>query len=376
MSLLCYCRNVDLQVVEELQYARDDLEKHCKQVVFIPYPLDLKPRAKYVLLGKSIVSGLPYSVLLHRSISMTSRAIDIVRSHRIDVVHADTLGLIEGVLEEIDAVKVVNHHNIESDLVLRRAAREHNVLAKAFLYREWARLRKYEKEFCPRYDLNVVVSNRDDRLLRGLKKNINTAIIENGVDCKYFQHEGGDRDSKELIFTGSLDWYPNEEGMFFFCKQVWPLLKKRHRDVRLTIIGRNPSERLVALVAREKDINLKGYVRDVRPYVKEAKVFVCPVRQGGGTRVKILDALAQGIPVVSTPIGCEGLDVTDGGNIMVARDVEEFVRQITVLLSNKDLWNKLSRNGRMLVEKKYSFAVVGKRMNDLYVKLTLDREAK
>ena len=324
---------------------------------------------------KSLFSKLPYSICLYRSKDIEDEITNIINHNNIDIIHVDTIGLIDNILDRINSktVKVLNHHNIESDMMLRRAQKEESYFKKSFLVLEARNLQKYEYSFCPKYDLNIVVSDLDNKRLLDINKNIRTATIENGVDCKYFEHYYRGTNNRGLIFAGSLDWYPNDDAMFYFCREVWPILKNRYRDLSLTIIGKNPSGRLCSVVAKEQNIFLKGYVPDVRPYIKQAKIFICPIRDGGGTRLKILDALAQGIPVVSTNVGCEGLNLKDGEHILIANTPAEFFKQITLLLSNDELCNQLSWNGRYYVEEHYSFSAIGNKLSNLYEQLKSEK---
>jgi glycosyltransferase involved in cell wall biosynthesis len=366
VSLVSYYRKVDLQLVSNLQEAKGDLEKYCKKVVLIPYPLDQNKLLKHILPIKSLFSTTPYSVNFYRSKVMMKEVVKMINTYNIDIVHTDTLGLIDEILDNIKAIKILNHHNIESDMMRRRAQDEKNFAKKLFLLREAYLLKNYESKFCPRYDLNIVVSTLDDRRLREINKDVKTVVIENGVDCDYYRYYPRTEECKGLIFVGLLDWEPNTDAMVFFIKEVWPLLKKRFNNLTLTVIGRNPPKKLQDAIDESDGIILKGFVKDVRPFVKRAKVFICPLRVGGGTRLKILDALAQGIPVVSTEIGCKGLGLEDYKNVLIANTPQEFMEKIGQLLTDKELCNRLSRNGRVFVEKEYSFNIIGEKLSSLY----------
>jgi len=367
--LLSYYRAVDMQNISDINVAKLDLEQYCKKVILIKYSPDKYTYSKYIFMIKSIFSNIPYSIFLYRSKYLLRKTIDIVKTYHIDIVHADTMGLIEKSLDKIDAVKVLNHHNIESDMMFRRARKEKNIIKKLLFYKEAYQLTKYENKYCPVYDFNIMVSDTDNEKLKKRNRQIKTHVITNGVDCEYFKHHFRNANSKGLIFTGQLDWYPNLDAVLFFCKEVWPILKTRFDGLTFTIIGKNPPVELVSYIKTEQNIILKGFVPDIRGYIREAKVFICPIRDGGGTRLKILDALAQGIPTVSTSIGCEGIGLYNGNEILIANNKEDFVREICLLLSDISLCEKLSRNGRNLIEKKYSFHSLGKEINDLYIKI-------
>jgi polysaccharide biosynthesis protein PslH len=369
----CY-RDVDIEIAGSLVNAQRDLEKHCASVILVYNNMTRNKKAFDA--AKSILTTIPYSVSLYRSSQLEQKIMELFSASEFDVMHSDTLGLTEFILDKIPdmTVKVLNHHNIESNMMLRRIQKEQNPLMKLFLRNEWFKLNNYEKRFCQYYDVNLVVSDIDGERLHEISSTSNTVTIENAVDCDYFTHHLRSEESSSLIFTGSLDWYPNADAMIYFCRMVWPSLLKRYSDITLTIIGKNPPDKLRLLVEGEIRIQLKGRVEDVRPYVAQSRVFICPIRDGGGTRLKILDALAQGIPVVSTDIGCEGINILDGENILIANTSDEFISKISFLMSDLEACNKLSLNGRKYVEDNYSFNTIGSKLSDLYEHLVSKRK--
>ena len=163
-----------------------------------------------------------------------------------------------------------------------------------------------------------------------------------------------------------MDYYPNSNAMLYFCKQIWPNLKERFTDLRLIIIGKNPPVQIISLIKNMEGIELLGYVEDIRPYIKRAKVFICPIMEGGGTRIKILDAFSQGIPVVSTEIGAEGLHIENGKHICLANSAAEFVEKVSELIENNELSRKISINARKLIEENYSYKYIGEKLAKAY----------
>ncbi len=373
--LLCYARDVDLRHGLPLDSACQDLRRHCKEVILLPYPGDGRRLRKGTLVLRSLVSGVPYSVLLYSSAAMSRYVERLVREHDIDVVHADTLGLADDVDLGPDVARALTHHNVESAMMVRRARRTRNPLMRAFLSREARLLARYERRACPRYDINVVVSSLDRERLHQVVGDCASAVVENAVDCHYYGYHARTGGERGLLFVGPLDWYPNRDAMEFFCSAVWPLLRRRYPDLTLTVVGRNPGARLRQLAQRLGGIELTGFVPDVRPYAAQTRVSVCPVRDGGGTRLKILDVLAQGIPVVSTALGCEGLAATPEEHLLVADTPGEFVHQVGRLLTDDDLCRRLSESGRRLVEERFSCSVLGRRLAAVYEGLRVQTSA-
>lgn len=367
--LIAYYRKSDRQLVPDPEIARKDLEQYCKRVIIIPHYIDGHGIRKYAWLLKSLFSKVPFSVYLFRSEIIREKILALIATCGISVVHADTLGLMEDMLDKIEILKVLNHHNIESDMMYRRSRKESNPVIKTSLKHEAKCLREYEKKFCPAYDMNITVSDLDNERLKDINESIICSTIENGVDCNYYKYHPRSGNCSGLIFAGSLDWYPNADALLFFCRDIWPGLKRLHKGLTFTVIGKNPPDKLRLLMEGDKDIYFKGYVPDVRPYIRDSMIFVSPFRDGGGTRLKILDAMSQGIPVVSTALGCEGINISEGGNILIADTADDFISKISDLLTMPDLADQLSKGGRALVEKQYSFEVLGRKMRDLYENL-------
>lgn len=364
--LVSYFRAKNLELCSDIEIARRDLETCCKQVILIPHPFDETRFRKYFLLFKSLVLHLPYSSEIYYSKKLSQTVLSVVRDFHIDIVHSDTIGLIDQVLDKLPCHKTLNHHNIESDMMYRRSEKERNLLKKLFFFIEARKIKSYERKYCPRYGLNLLVSELDEERLLKITKDLKTGVVENGVDCEYYQYSWQGIRNQELVFVGALDWYPNGDAMIFFCGGIWPALKKVFPELKMTIIGKNPPNKLLDLIDSQKDIELKGFVEDVRPFVKKARGFICPIRDGGGTRLKLLDAFAQGIPVVSTKIGAEGLDAEDGKHILIADTEEAFIKQIERTLFDDDLCMQLSLNGRRFVEERYSYGVIGEKLSRLY----------
>ncbi len=375
VHLVSSYRGIDTQFISDVRVARQDLRQYCQTVELVPHGLGWWK--KCVAGGKALVARTPLSVSFHSSRALAARVLHLTRNYQIDLVHADTLGLIDAILDMIPAaVKVLNHHNLESHMMFKRAEREDHWLKKLLLFTEASRLRTYENHVCPRYDMNLVVSDLDQDRLRHQCPEARTFVIENSVDCRYYAYAPRDGADQRLIFAGALDWYPNADAMRYFCKDVWPRLKQRRSTLVMDVVGRNPPEDLRILIAAQKDIRLHGYVPDVRPYVQRAMVFVCPIRDGGGTRLKLLDALAQGIPVVATDIACEGLNLKPEEQVLLANTPDEFIRQIDRLLSDESLCQRLSVNGRHYVERAYSAASIGEKLSTLYERLVTEKKGQ
>src|SRR5216683_1073363 len=183
-------------------------------------------------------------------------------------------------------------------------------------------------------------------------------IVSTGVDTEYFRPDAGKELSCSLVFTGSMDWMPNEDGVLYFLRLILPLIRWEIPQVRFNIVGRQPSDKLRAAVASDPGVRVTGRVEDIRPYVHEGSVYVVPLRIGSGTRLKIFEAMAMGKAIVSTSLGAEGLPVNDGSDISIADSPEEFARKVVALLRDPEERSRLGLAARQLVEQRYSWSSV------------------
>ncbi len=262
--------------------------------------------------------------------------------------------------------KVLNHHNCESALALRRAAQETNPLKRAFLRLEARKLARLESSLCRSFGVNTVVCEGDRQRLLAADPAAHFHVVENGVDTDYFQPASGQEEPHTAIFTGTLDWQPNLSAARYLVKEIWPKVKKECPDARLYLAGKNPPEMLFRLAKAEAGVEIFPNPDDMRPLLARASVFVCSLLEGGGTRLKILDAMAMARPVVSTAIGCEGLRVTRGQNILVADSCEEFATAVLRLFRDEQDRKRVGRLGRATVESEYAWSRISRQIEGAY----------
>jgi glycosyltransferase involved in cell wall biosynthesis len=275
-----------------------------------------------------------------------------------DLVHADSLDLSYyfPLLEGIPLA--CTHHDAQSALLARRASFEPSVPRRAYFNRQASLRRKEEGLWCPRVALNVAVSEVDAGKLADIAPSSRFLVVPNGVDTSYFQPEMRSK-RHGIVSVGGTTWYPNKDSLQYFATTILPLLRAKGLTEPVTWVGRASAEE-VDKYRREFGITMTGYVDDVRPYVQSAACYIVPIRMGGGTRVKILDAWAMGVPIVSTAIGCEGLAAVDGQNILVRDDPELFADSVWGLLANTELGTRLGTAGRATAELHYSWDALGR----------------
>ena len=281
--------------------------------------------------------------------------------------HVDSLDLV-AYLPELQSLPVAcTHHNIESQLLRRRAAIAGVTPVGAYLWLQARLTAAAERRWAPAVALNVVVSPADEIELRRLAPNARTLVIPNGVDLDYFTPGSGPQHG--LVFVGGSNWFPNKDALGYFAREVLPLVRARHADLPVTWVGHASPEDQAEFGSRY-GITMTGYVDDVRPYVRGAACYVVPLRVGGGTRLKVVDAWAMGEAMVTTPQGCEGLAAEHGVNAMIADTPQAFADAITAVLSDPEFAGSLGRRGRELVKAQYGWESLGTRLLASYRSLT------
>jgi sugar transferase (PEP-CTERM/EpsH1 system associated) len=341
------------------------LRGFCEQVEYFP----LWVKSSRLHLGAALMasagSSKPFGTIAHRSAAFARRTSEAMASGSFDVVHVDTLALSPFVERRGTLPAVLTHHNIESSLMSRRASVESRPVAKQFLRREARKLAAEERRASPKFDVNIVVSPVDEQVLSDAVPGLRTAVVPNGVDIEYFS-PGVRPDSRALIYTGGMNMFANRDAVLYFLNEIWPLIKSSVPDARFFAVGQDPPPVLTAIAARDPHVIVTGYVNDIRPLVREAAVYVVPLRVGGGTRLKVLDAMAMGMPLVSTAIGCEGLDVRAGEHLDVADTPAAFANATVELLRDPRRRHMLGSAARALVEERYSWPVIGRQLLDVY----------
>jgi glycosyltransferase involved in cell wall biosynthesis len=274
-----------------------------------------------------------------------------------------------------DAPVLLDTHNVEHILMDRYANVEKNAAAKAYMRYQAQKLRKYEMKMYSRFDLCIMESQEGIEAMRAISyKPDNFRIICSGVDLDYFALPSCPVEkNSDLIFTGTMSGKMNIDAVLFFCKAILPLIRKQIPNVKLTVVGTNPNERVIDLARNDPCIEVTGAVPDVRPYMLKSKIVIVPLRIGAGIRLKIREAMAMGIPVISTSIGCEGTKATHGKDIIIADTPEDFAMHTVRLLKDDMLREKLAQNGRMLVSSIYDWDKIVQTLYETYVEVIANR---
>jgi glycosyltransferase involved in cell wall biosynthesis len=304
-------------------------------------------------------------------------------AHRYDVVHFELAPMAAyaaacSLGRRPRPILCLDEHNIEYDIVRRTAGVEASVLRRAYSAVEWRKVRREERHAWSHLDGCTVTSVRDQDMLLADEPTAHTAVVPNGVDLEFFQpsrlsHLPAPREPQTLLFFGAIDYYPNTDAMLFFLHDALPQLAARYPHLRLCIVGRKPPESIVA--QRSATVEVTGVVDDVRPWIERADVVIVPLRIGGGTRLKILEAMAMGKAVVSTTLGAEGLDVVPERDLLIADDAASLVAQIGRLLDDPELGRRIGASARKLVASRYSWKAAVRTLSTFYGELLETRAA-
>lgn len=338
------------------------LRSFCSTVDWVPLAAGGK---RYWLALRGLASNDPFEFQWLKSRLMKAKLQRLLQRVDFDVVHFDTLGLAQFGHLVRNSGTVLNHHDVQSSLIARRATIESRFLRRQYWKLESKKLRRAEQQWCPRFGVNLAVSREDEKILIDSAPQIKSRVVPNGVDTDYFTCRP-DPGGRTLLFCGSLDMYPSIDAMSYFFNAIWPTLISRQQDIEICVVGRKPPTWLTQLSAKDHRIQVPGFVDDVRPYFRKATALVCPVRDGGGTRLKILDSLAMGVPVIATSFASSGLHLEHEKHLLSADTPDDFVRSVEQVLSNKALRERLANAGVEVVNRHYSWNVIGQSLIEAY----------
>jgi polysaccharide biosynthesis protein PslH len=349
------------ETTEQQTRAREELERYCKRVEFVPVP---PPRSKATRLKTLILNPLPDLALRLGSAQFQAKLNELVRQTKFDFVQCEALELAPFVQKAFAGYVsrpklILDNHNAEYLLQYRAYESDRKRGLKrlplaAYSWLQAHRLRKYEAESLAFFDYAIAVSKPDREALLKISPNTKITVIPNGIDTGEFAPSDSAGTADQLIFTGSMDFRPNVDAMVWFGREVWHLLKQRKPNAKMYIVGRRPLPVVKAL--EELDgISVTGWVADARPYMRESSLYVVPIRMGGGVRFKVLEALAMGKPLLTTSMGADGVDLIADKHAVFADTAADFVEKAAQLLDNPAKRAELARAGREFVVDNYDW---------------------
>jgi len=334
-------------------------------VVMVPKP----ERYTLVKLLRGLF-GPPVTILNYTTATMTKTVDRLLASGRFGAVQIEGVhaaGYLPAIAARGALPVVCDWHNIESELLRRYSEHAAGLGRRLYAWRTAAVLERYEQRLAASCQAHIVVSRRDGARVLAWAPGADVRIVENGVDTAYFEATAASLPAarRRILFVGSMDYHANIDGAVWFAREVWPLLRERIPGAVLTIAGRNPAPAVAAL-ASQPGVEVTGTVADVRPYYAEALAAVVPLRIGSGTRLKIPEAMAAGVPVVSTRLGAEGLDVTPGSDILLGDSPVELADAVAAVAMNRELAGSLAEAGLRLARERYDWSRVARPLLEIF----------
>ena len=321
----------------------------------------------YAAAARYAADPLPYAVARYRSRPFAARLTQLLREQPFDLIVCDFLFPAVNLPASLPCASVLFTHNVESEIWRRHAETRSNPVARLLYRIQHAKMLRFEGATLRRFNGVLAVSDADRstfyRLYPGAIQH-EVHVVPTGVDTAFFDMPAGvSVRPGHLVFTGSMDWLPNEDAMLFFCRDILPRIRAQEPSASLAIIGREPTP-AVRRLAEINGVAVTGRVDDVRGFLAEGDVYVVPLRIGGGTRLKIFEAMAMGKAVVSTTIGAEGLPITDGRDIVLADEPERFADAVVRLVRHADERQTLERAARRLMVDRYDWSTVAEDFED------------
>lgn len=322
----------------------------------------------YLALLRNLFSRYPYTVTSHYSEVLVAAIKRLLQEDTFDLIHCEWTPYAINLLPFYDMYPTtVDAHNVEAMIWRRNYEVERNLLKKVYIYIQWRKMAAFEEMFFRRFTRCIAVSDQDAALISEFTDPSRIDTVSNGVDISYFHQGACSKEmiaqKNDLVFTGSLDWRPNVDGLLYFLSEIFPLFQTRFPESVFYIVGRNPMAVLEKKIAELKNVVLAGWVDDVRPYMYKEAVYIVPLRVGGGSRLKILEAFSMEMPVVSTTIGAEGLNVTNNEHILLADDPISIVEAISWVIQNDVQARNMAKKGQNLVIDHYQWHVLAERLD-------------
>jgi glycosyltransferase involved in cell wall biosynthesis len=373
ITYLCH-RNAD---PVEAEQAREYLTDQGIETVVVDRPVP--PRSGvgfYGRLAANLFSPLPYSVASHNSPALRQAIREYANSHPVDLWHCEWTPYAEPLRCLPGVTRLVMAHNVESLIWQRYLETERNPLKRWYIRRQWRKFVRFETEALGEANRTVAVSPEDAALFRRDFGVDRVDVVDNGVDPRLFQPEPGSRNPNRILFLGSLDWRPNLDAVDQLLTHVYPEVRRSWPAAEFCLVGRNPPPWLRRRVESLPGVELHANVPDARPFLTGSAVMVVPLRIGGGSRLKILEALATGLPVVSTRIGAEGLALEDGKHLTTRETVGELAPALVEALRCPEQALALVEAGRQRVLERYDWDALAVRLEAIWLDCVAQAQLK
>jgi polysaccharide biosynthesis protein PslH len=357
ITLLCYG--------DSTNPGRAALESAGIRVELVGPLADERGARLYLRLFANLFSLYPFSVVKHYTQRFQKAFDDLRGRQNWDLIQCEWTPYARFVPENLNIPLMISAHNVESQIWARRAAHSANPVERLFFRTQEWKMRWFERRALLRAAGSTAVTEEDARTMRDWRVP-NVTVVPNGVDLDFYSQRSEPERDNEILALASLDWFPNVDSLRYFHVEIFPLIRKQQPAAILRIVGRRPAESLRQEFSGIPGIDFIGEVENVRPYLDRAAVVVVPLRIGGGSRLKILEALAAKKAVVSTAVGAEGLDLVPGEDIAIADSPAEFARSVCELLASSEPRGRLSESGRRRVREKYGWDGIAQRQESAW----------
>jgi glycosyltransferase involved in cell wall biosynthesis len=351
----------------EAKQARLFLGDHGIEAILVDHPVPKKSGLAFAgRLASNLLSPLPYSVTSHHSEAMRQAVGEYGARNKVDIWQFEWLPYMFTLKQP--GKRVVQAHNVEALIWQRYYENARGLARRFFLRQQWQKMERFERTFLPQADWVVAVSEPDARLIRENFHQPRVDVVDNGIDSEYFASVQPNPAAPQVLFLGALDWRPNLDALDLLLDQVFPRLIAQEPTARLTIVGRHPPVKLRERIQQLPGVSLCADVPDVRPFLAQSGVMVVPLRIGGGSRLKILEALASGLPVISTAVGAEGLDLQPGHDYVQANAPEEMAEALVRGIRQPQPLREMAQRARPQVLKRYDWDTLAGRLEQVWEK--------
>jgi glycosyltransferase involved in cell wall biosynthesis len=356
VTLVCFVRK------EPVKEQMDAVKSLCKDIhtVFIKR----STAANIKSAAESLISNVPFIVGRDYVPDMQSTVSRLLNSRQFDLIYIDHLQMAQYTANWDRCPKVLSEHNVEWKIIERIAEAERFSPKGLFAKIEWKKLRKWELDNCTKFDMVFTVSENDKRTLENANPKLSNVVhIPIGVDFNSFSKTELSPLAQNIVSIGTMSWPPNIDSIHYFVRDIYPAVKARTNGVKLVVTGSSPPESIRKLSEQDSTIEITGFVEDLTAIAASAAVFIVPLRSGSGMRVKIINAMAMGLPIVSTSIGCEGIDVCHDQHLLIADNSNDFADAIIRLMNDFGLRKRLAEAGRDFAMKNYSWDSIYARLD-------------
>ena len=341
-----------------------ELNKYCASAMLIDIPAEVRPMGRHIAAIGAVMRRRSYTEQWLSSTQAEKAVGHAIRRTRADLVHFDTISLAPYTRGHSGIRLSLGHHNVESHMMWRRSMNANNALAARLLKVEARRILQLERRYAPAVDLNVVCSEIDARRLRRITKAPHIHVAENGVLAPEVHTEAiqSTAPTTSLLFVGRMSAYTNSDAAEFLVRDIWPVVARRCPALRLDLVGSGAPEAAHKLAAQDSRVKVHGFLADLSGVHHPGSLFVCPVRDGGGTKLKILDAMNRGLAIVAHPTALEGIGARNGEHVLLARTPHEFAAAIASLVNSTSERRRLAENAHALVRERYTFDAIATRL--------------